>query len=580
MLSCSDSSELMKLQPTILKFTQMLASVLKLDAEVVDENLVRVAGTGRYSRCLGEKPHTGSGIFQHILETHQEKVVDSAAQDPVCADCPNKSDCQETAFLGVPIMVAERCIGVISIVAFDEASRTRIKENVALFSDYIRHISQIFVAKIADSRHAKSPVDTVLVNLIENMDQGVLVLDKQNRVKFGNKPALKHLEITEDELEHSQVDIRPIYLDNNLKGYQQHIIAFGKEEKLLVGQFHEANNNQLFLMAFHQNKSTTTISGHLQSRVDKVIGESEKMRQLKVLLSRISKSPSSVLISGESGTGKDVIAHAIHDLSDRAEHPFIAINCAAIPEQLLESELFGYEKGAFTGASAKGNKGLIQAANKGTLFLDEIGDMPLKLQAKLLRVLEERRVMSIGSNKSTYVDIRVISATNKNFPELIASNEFREDLYYRLNVIPIHLPALKDRHGDVELFIQHFLELHTRRIGVPYPGMTETVMSRLKAYHWPGNIRELSNLIEYLVNIVPEGDMIDEDLLPPYFTKVEVQTKAETPSVLDTGNMSLEEMERLKIEECLGRLKNRNLVAQELGIGIATLYRKIKKYQL
>lgn len=579
MLNHSDSSELMKLQPTILRFTQMLASVLQVDAEVVDANLVRVAGTGRYARCLGEKPHTGSGIFRHILATHQEKLLDGTRTDPVCYDCRNKNACQETAFLGVPIMQSERCLGVFSIVAFNQTDRLRIRENVNLFSDYIRHISQIFVAKISQERQGKSVFDTVLVNLIENMDQGVLVLDKQNRVKFGNKPALKHLEITEKELEETLVDIKPIYTNNKPEGHQQHIISFGQEQKLLLGQFHEANGHQLFLMAFHQTKNTTWNSNQLQSRVDKIIGDSEKMQQLKVLLSRISKSPSSVLISGESGTGKDVIAQAIHDLSDRAEQPFIAINCAAIPEQLLESELFGYEKGAFTGASSKGNKGLIQAANKGTLFLDEIGDMPLKLQAKLLRVLEERKVMSIGSNKSTFVDIRVISATNKNFQELITNNDFREDLYYRLNVIPIHLPPLKDRHGDVNLFIKHFLDLHIKRIGVPYPGITDEVMERLQGYHWPGNIRELSNLIEYLVNIVPEGDVIDEDLLPPYFAQVAVQQK--NNSILnDTGNMSLEDIEKIKIKECLERLGNRNVVAQELGIGIATLYRKIKKYQL
>jgi transcriptional regulator with PAS, ATPase and Fis domain len=266
-------------------------------------------------------------------------------------------------------------------------------------------------------------------------------------------------------------------------------------------------------------------------------------------------------------------------MSDRVDKPFIAINCAAIPDQLLESELFGYVKGAFTGASSKGKTGLIQAANQGTLFLDEIGDMSMTLQAKLLRVLEEREVMPIGSNTAVPVNIRIISATNRNFSEMIATNKFREDLYYRLNVIPIHLPTLKERGKDIELLIHFFLDIHTRKIGVSYPGITPAVMLRLNAYHWPGNVRELSNLIEYLVNVVPEGDVIDIDLLPPYFEGTVLEQKNDH-QIIDESIMSLEEMEKIRIEEAISRLSNRKLVADELGIGIATLYRKIKKYGL
>ena len=582
MLSKINSSELMQLQPTIQKFTKMLSSVLQLDAEVVDANLVRIAGTGPYSRCLGETQHSGARIFNHILNTQSEKVVVTSQIDPLCDGCTGKSDCKETAFLGVPIMLEERCIGVLSVVAFNQESRTRIKDNVTLFSEYIRHISQIFVSKVLESKGAESEteLDKVFISLIEHMDQGVLVLDKNERVKFGNKPALRSLNIVNNRLTKSRVKITPLVNDNGKqKGHQQHIISYDDVQELLIGQFHDINGYQLFLMAYHQPHTSIAINNSTPELSTNIIGESKRIKQLKTLISRISKSPSSVLISGESGTGKDVFAHAIHDLSERSEHPFIAINCAAIPEQLLESELFGYEKGAFTGANTKGSIGLIQAAHRGTLFLDEIGDMSMKLQAKLLRVLEDRKVMPIGSNKSMPVDIRVISATNKNFTNMIATNEFREDLYYRLNVIPIHLPALKDREDDVLLFIRHFLDVHTQRVGVSYPGITEEVMARLNAYPWPGNIRELSNLIEYLVNIVPDGDIIDVDLLPPYFEQVDIKQKPEI-ALAEGGNISLEKMEQIRIEEAINRLQNRNLVAKELGIGIATLYRKIKKYNL
>ncbi len=580
MLNTTHQSELMQLQPTILRFTQMLSAVLQLDAEVVDANLVRIAGTGPYSKFFGKKLNTSSRIFRYILETHQEKVVVKSRTDPLCDGCTNKTNCRETAFLGVPIMIEGRCIGVISLVAFTVESREKIKENAQLFSDYIRHISELFVSKVLDINDSEHGLDKVFTSLIENMDQGVLVLDEHNRVQYGNTPALTNLNIEKEELVRVEVNIQPLSIHNNdLKGHQQHIISLGKRQELVVGQFHDIQGHQLFIMAFYQPNTSFSNNEAPKAQFTGVIGECKKMQQLKVLISRIASSPSSVLINGDSGTGKEVVAHAVHNMSDRVDKPFIAINCAAIPDQLLESELFGYVKGAFTGASSKGKTGLIQAANQGTLFLDEIGDMSMTLQAKLLRVLEEREVMPIGSNTAIPVNIRVISATNRNFAEMIATNKFREDLYYRLNVIPIHLPTLKERGKDVELLIHFFLDIHTRKIGVSYPGITPAVMLRLNAYHWPGNVRELSNLIEYLVNVVPEGDAIDIDLLPPYFEGTVIEQKSDQ-LIIDDSIMSLEEMEKIRIEEAIARLSNRKLVADELGIGIATLYRKIKKYGL
>ncbi|WP_076413865.1 sigma 54-interacting transcriptional regulator [Shewanella sp. UCD-KL12] len=576
-------SELMQMQPTILRFVQTLSSVLQLDVEVVDADLVRIAGTGPYSKFLGKKLNTSSRIFRYILETHQTKVVVKTRSDPICQGCDSRENCRETAFLGVPIMLDCRCIGVISLVAFNQESREQLEQKEQILSDYIKHTAQIFVAKMSE---AENKLDQVFTNLISNMDQGVLVLDDNNRVKYGNTQALNKLELNRSELEQLAVSIQPLSVHNNeLKGHQQHIISLGQRQELVVGQFHIINSHQLFLMSFYQPSST--LNDELNSQLDfnSIIGKSPKIMKLKTLISRVAKSPSSILISGESGTGKEVFAKAIHDCSDRAKEPFVAINCAAIPEQLLESELFGYVKGAFTGALTKGKVGLIQAADKGTLFLDEIGDMSITLQAKLLRMLEEREVMPIGASKATPVDIRVISATNRNFSEMIVNNEFREDLYYRLNVIPMHLPPLKEREGDIELLTYHFLDHHTQKIGGNYPGITPSVIACLNAYPWPGNVRELSNLVEYLVNVVPDGDPIDVDLLPPYFENPPCEMVKETTvtnNPMDCGDesLSLEQMEKIRIEECISRLSNRKLVAEELGIGIATLYRKIKKYGL
>jgi len=578
MLHKNKTSELMAIQPTIIRFTQMLATVLKLDTEVVDSDLVRIAGTGPYGQHLGEKLNTSSRLFRYIIETKEQKTVIRSQPDSLCADCTSGGACKETAFLGVPILNEDRCIGVISLVAFSEEAQRLIQENTAMFSDYIKHIAQLVVANLIEKNAQPHGLEAVFINLIDNMDQGVLVLDENDHVKYGNQPALNNLSLTKNELQKTRINIRALsHCKNSIDNEQQHIITVGEQEELLVGRFNNSQSHKLFLMSFHQPHSPT-IRPEYNAVFADTIGESDKMLRIKSLMTRIAPSPSSVLINGESGTGKEVIANAIHKLSNRAKNPFIAINCAAIPNQLLESELFGYIKGAFTGASNKGRIGLIEAAHTGTLFLDEIGDMSMQLQAKLLRVLEAREVMPIGSNKALPVDIRIISATNRDFEALIANNVFREDLYYRLNVIPLYLPPLKEREGDVQLLINYFLEVHAQKIGVSYPGMTQQTMDCLNHYHWPGNVRELSNLVEYLINILPEGEKIDIDLLPPHLqTKV---AKAVPMISEDSAGMTLESMEKLRIEDAISRLSSRKLVAEELDIGIATLYRKLKKYGL
>lgn len=572
------TSELMAIQPIIIRFTKMLAAVLKLDAEVVDSDLVRIAGTGPYSQSLGEKLNTSSRLFRYIIETKEEKMIIRSQSDALCDGCTSSEDCSETAFLGVPILSEGRCIGVISLVAFNEQSQQLIQENVAIFSDYIKHIAQLVISKLVEKNSQAHGLEEVLINLIDNMDQGVLVLDKNDYVKYGNQPALNNLNLTKKDLATTKINIKALsHCKNSIDNQQQHIISLGEREELLVGRFSNSQSHKLFLMSFYQPHSPTITPQSNSVFVD-TIGESKKMLQIKSLMSRIASSPSSILINGESGTGKEVIASAIHKLSQREKNPFIAINCAAIPNQLLESELFGYIKGAFTGASNKGRIGLIQAANTGTLFLDEIGDMSMELQAKLLRVLETREVIPIGSNKARPVDIRIISATNRNFETLIANNEFREDLFYRLNVIPLYLPPLKEREGDVQLLVNYFMDIHSQKLGVSYPGITPRAMDCLNQYHWPGNVRELSNLIEYLINILPDGKQIGTDLLPPH-----LQNKMnKTPLAVaeQSAGMSLESMEKLRIEDAINRLSSRKLVAQELEIGIATLYRKLKKYGL
>ncbi|EFM6334869.1 PAS domain-containing protein [Escherichia coli] len=582
-------SVLMQIQPTIQRFARMLASVLQLEVEIVDENLCRVAGTGAYGKFLGRQLSGNSRLLRHVLETKTEKVVTQSRFDPLCEGCDSKENCREKAFLGTPVILQDRCVGVISLIAVTHEQQEHISDNLREFSDYVRHISTIFVSKLLEDQGPGDNISKIFATMIDNMDQGILVVDDESRVQFVNQTALKTLGIVQNNIIGKPIRFRPLTFESNFThGHMQHIVSWDDKSELIIGQLHNIQGRQLFLMAFHQSHTSFSVANAPdEPHIEQLVGECRVMRQLKRLISRIAPSPSSVMVVGESGTGKEVVARAIHKLSGRRNKPFIAINCAAIPEQLLESELFGYVKGAFTGASANGKTGLIQAANTGTLFLDEIGDMPLMLQAKLLRAIEAREILPIGASSPIQVDIRIISATNQNLAQFIAEGKFREDLFYRLNVIPITLPPLRERQEDIELLVHYFLHLHTRRLGSVYPGIAPDVVEILRKHRWPGNLRELSNLMEYLVNVVPSGEVIDSTLLPPNLLNNGTTEQSDVTEVTeahlsldDAGGTALEEMEKQMIREALSRHNSKKQVADELGIGIATLYRKIKKYEL
>lgn len=580
-------SVLMKIQPRIQRFARMLSSVLQLEVEIVDSALYRVAGTGIFSKQPGQKLESGSQLLSYIIETGKERIVTHSRFDPLCKDCRNKGCCKEKAFIGMPVIYQDRCVGVISLVALTHEQQERINDNVQAFSDYVRHVSGIFVSRFLYEQREGDNIQHVLLTMMENMDQGVLVLGSDRQVQFANPTALKILGVSQGFLIGKPLHFQPLTFENPFRhGHMQHVVSFDDRKELIIGQLHAVQGQTLFLMAFHQSHSGAALSAvQEEPQIKAIIGECRPMRQLKKLITRIAPSPSSVMITGESGTGKEVVARAIHNLSDRNARPFIAINCAAIPEQLLESELFGYVKGAFTGASASGKTGLIQAANHGTLFLDEIGDMSLTLQAKLLRAIESREIQPVGASAPVPVDMRIISATNQNLEQCIAQGKFREDLYYRLNVIQLRLPPLRERQDDIELLIHYFLHLHTCRLDLVYPGVAQDVMVLLRHYRWPGNIRELSNLMEYLVNVVPSGEIIGMSLLPPNLLSSHNGVEQEAARAVTAPNTQeertgLEEMERQMIRDALSRYSNKKQVADELGIGIATLYRKIKKYSL
>ena len=391
----------------------------------------------------------------------------------------------------------------------------------------------------------------------------------------------------------------PIRTDDKVLGLIG-LIAFTEEQRNIM--IHKTLELRTFLQSMaeliagkyivSQNNITlqNTVSSLLESQsvhasFDSIISRSTAMEKIKKRALQVASSNSTVLITGESGTGKGLLARAIHKESPRCSKPFFSVNCAAIPETLLESELFGYERGAFTGAEKNGKLGKFQLADKGTLFLDEIGDMPLHLQVKLLSCLQNRQVDPVGAVRPVDVDVRIIAATNKDLEEMIRQNQFREDLYFRLNVIPLYIPPLRERPEDISMLVQHIIMKFSMAMGKAVTGIEADAMDVLLSYSWPGNIREVENVIEYAINM-EQSDTITVDSLPEKL----VRKNKHVNSGSGTGMMhislktQLDSAEKQILRECLNQtgwnLEGKRQAAEQLGISESTLYRRLKQLGL
>lgn len=418
---------------------------------------------------------------------------------------------------------------------------------------------------------------------IENMasiiSDGIIILNSKNDVIYTNNYIREALDINSNEIKNIKIKY------SNERNKIKIILSIYERKYKIQGKTLDVDENSYNYKELIVVNNIQQIKNNKNTMLDLIIGESKAMIEIKNKINKIANSSSSVLITGDSGTGKEVVARAIHEVGNRSNKPFIAINCAAIPEALLESELFGYVKGAFTGASSSGRIGKFELANGGIIFLDEIGDMPLALQVKILRVLQERKVSKIGSNQMIDLDIRVISATNKNIHNLIQENNFREDLYYRINVIPIEIPNLKERKEDIRPLVLSFIDNYCSEFNLKKIYIKEDVIEELKKYNWKGNIRELQNSVEFMINLVDEDNNITIDLLPDYIkdfnsreNDIQVKDEIQIKDIVKDEFMTLDELQKKYINYALEKYghdtKGKSKAAKKLGIGLATLYRK------
>jgi len=361
----------------------------------------------------------------------------------------------------------------------------------------------------------------------------------------------------------------PIIVDGKIVG------AFGTVLFRDTKEWNEMNSHvRHHMAAIHSFIEKENRSGAKYTLND-IHSKSTKMKELKERVKSIAASDSSVLICGESGTGKELFAHSIHQLSDRSDKPFIKVNCGAIPEHLLESELFGYEEGAFTGAKKGGKKGKFQSADGGTIFLDEIGEMPIHMQVKLLRVLQEKEVEPIGGNKTVPIDVRVIAATNKPLEKLMKEKRFREDLYYRISVIPFHIPPLRERMEDLEVLVRHFIQKLSIRTGKRITKIQDDVMKLFYQYHWQGNVRELENVMEAAIHLSKETE-ISLNSIPDYI-KQAVRYDHKEHSLKEMMEKVEKRILIQTIQSCHG---DKRKAAQALKISKSSMYEKIQKYQI
>jgi transcriptional regulator with PAS, ATPase and Fis domain len=396
--------------------------------------------------------------------------------------------------------------------------------------------------------------ETGLVKNVSDIIEGIAIQKiKENKCHISNN---EFLYTTKGIKYRGYYNAKPIMVENNVTGF---IFTFNKINELIKVVNDIASTNMIITF-------------------EDIIGNSNEIDTVKDYSKRIAKGRSTVLIQGESGTGKELFARAIHYESDRRNRPFVAINCTAIPENLIESELFGYEEGAFTGARKGGKIGKFELANKGTIFLDEIGDMPLNLQTKLLRVLQGNVIERVGGNTSIPVDVRIIAASNKLLEEKVREREFREDLFYRLNVIPIHLPPLRTRLQDIEVLSHVFLIKFNQKLDRHIEEIDPSVLELFKNYKWPGTVRELENVIEYGVNMSADRIIKIGDL--PRRLK---ENEAIQETLREETLTPIKELERVEIEKALKLFGDNSegieRAAEVLGISRATIYRKIKAYE-
>ncbi len=581
------------------KVAEAIEAVLGIDVTIMNDDMDRISGTGIYKELIGEKIERNSAFYYCLGSGKSQIIVNQSMSNDICQKCPRYLTCLEKALICVPIIQNSRVIGVIGVIAFNEEQKNKIAENNKIYLNFLEKMADLLGAKYSEHKInlEKKMLNDRLIGALNLMNAGIVLYDNSGNVLYKNKALtilLENIGIINDEDFVKEVWnnalLQQKLLEKEYSDPCEIVVEYSKEKYSLLASITriktDNNSDEVILTLqdvskFKKQIEQSIVRNQIKFGFDNILGISESMLEAKKLAQKAALTDSNILIYGESGTGKELFARAIHDHSNRAEHLLVPINCGAIPDGLLESELFGHEKGAFTGAYAN-KMGKFEVADNGTVFLDEISEMPFRLQVKLLRIIQEKEICRLGSNKTRKVNVRIIAATNANLMQRIKEGLFREDLYYRLNVIPIHIPPLRERKEDIIYITKHFVRYYADIFGKSIKGISDEVIDLFMKYPWPGNVRELQSMIECAVNF-ETGSSIGMEFIGKRIKVNQDPNEISSEWVSKDLSAILYDYEKEVIENTVKKyifLESKEDIVQrackDLNISRATLYRKLK----
>ncbi len=572
------------IQTDLKQITRMIQQTLNVDAAVFDRSSRLLACTDDYLKHKGKTVHAPS--IDEVVATGNV-MVNKPGHMAACAGCRFIGNCPAKIEILRSIRTPDTALGVMTITSFTREGHDRITHDTQTYVDALNAYSD-WIADLAVFRH-KAPEEAgaqpLLKEVMDLSSESFLAVDPRGDVTQCNPSAHEFFSFC-DLYTRSIYHILPeAVVDKILEGSpirDTRLVTHTRTAWLSANPIFDGDTFTGAVIRIRHHRfpriGTKAKSKSRALKDDALMGSSPEILDLKKMMKKLRRSSSTILITGETGTGKGLLAKIIHHTGARGEGPFVPVNCASIPETLFESELFGYEEGAFTGAKKGGKPGRFELAQGGTLFLDEIGEMPLHMQVKLLNVLQDNSLQRVGGITPVPIDVRIIAATNQDLDQLVAEKKFRADLFFRLNVIPMELPPLARRRQDIAPLAQAFLAQFNPKAGKKIGTISHAVMALLQAHHWPGNIRELQNIMEYSINM-EEGREITLESLPPRFLSQAGHKAQGSPVPGRDIKSRVMSAERDTILACLDRhghdVEGKKKTAQELGISLRTLYRKL-----
>lgn len=562
------------IRPFIERFITAVSNSLRLEMAIFDGSCQLFYCTPTYSKKKGRSVHTPS--LQEVI-ANGSILINTPGEMASCIGCRFRDHCPSTIEILCCIHAGTEVAGVLAFTSFTKEGQKRITENNTIYLNAITEMANLFGSQLESITSGQGPanLDASILPVMELCDQPVLLTDAHGVI-------LQYNQLAEDLLkvcELTSASLWQIFPNSVVKRIMEGNDLF--EKSMTIGGMATKISTRAIKTSGQITGFYIRISDQLRalskdtSYFEGIIGTSPAISEVQRMIRRIADSPTPVLITGETGTGKELIARAIHEQSRRSKYPFVAINCSSIPDNLFESELFGYEEGSFTGAKKGGKIGKIEMAQGGTLFLDEIGEMPLFAQPKLLRILQEYELERVGSNKKIHLDIRVIAATNRDLGEMVTEKTFRGDLYYRINVINLKLPPLRTRRDDIIPISENYIKKLKLKMDTSLSSISPEARQLLLDYEWPGNVRQLQNVIEYAANLC-ETDVLMPGDLPETMHGERISSLP--PVSPFPASQDSRDQELLELFDKYGyTLEGKKRIADELHISLRTLYRRISR---